>query len=161
MIKNAAFSSLYAAIAVGILYTATPFVPTTLLINPVSLEIEDDHLEFVRTVRIPILAKHQTEVTQGREIFPQCNASGSTLFERRPGFIPVEWHFPCVLEDGEYDVAVCVTATWFGLDMRPACLEAVWYVGEPVDLKLKVENLQRAVDSLSKEIIRQRLNRQQ
>ena len=146
-------SSLYAAAAVVILYVITPFLPTYLLIQPIDLEIEDGVMGYTRTVTVPTIAKHQTEVTQGRMIFPECNATGSTLFEVRDHLEPVEWKFPCTLPYGEYDVSVCVTASFWGIDMQPACLTEEWVVGpEPVELKEQLRMIQRQVEILQMEV---------
>ncbi len=143
-----------ASIAVLLLYVATPFLPTSLLIEPISLTMTDDSLEYVRKVRVPLTGKHQTEVTQGREIFPQCNAYGNAVFERRPNFEPVEWHLPCELPDGEYKVEVCVTAEWFGVDMLPACISSIWSVGKPIGLRDQVESIKQQLDLLQIEVQR-------
>ena len=137
------------AIAAVILYVGTPFLPTILLIQPVNLEIEDGLMKYTRTVTAPTFARHQTEVTMGRQIFPQCNASGHTLFEKRENLEPVEWVFPCTLPDGEYNVEVCVAASFWGLEMRPACISGEWYVGpKPLELREQLEILQKEVDAL-------------
>ena len=143
-----------AAIAVGLLYVVTPFMPTSLLIEPISLTMTDDNLQYVRKVRVQLTGKHQTEVTQGREIFPQCNAYGKAVFEKRPNLEPVEWHLPCDLPDGEYKVEVCVTAEWFGVDMLPACISSLWTVGKPLGLSGQVERLKQQLDLLQIEVQR-------
>jgi hypothetical protein len=152
MTKSIARSILYALVAVIFLVVATPFLPTSIFINPISLTVENGRLEYVRKVRFPMVAKHQTEVTQGREIFPECNASGRTLFERRLNLEPVEWRFPCTLPDGEYKVEVCATATFFALDMRPACLVSTWLVGNPPDLADQIKTIQKQLDALQSEV---------
>jgi len=149
------YSSVYAAVAVVVLWLITPFLPSSFLIQPVDLEIEDNHLEYTRTVTVETNADFTTEVTQGREVFEQCGASGSTFFEER-GLEPVVWHFPCELPDGEYEVSVCVSASWFGVPMRPACLTEEWVVGEPVDLEIQLDTIQKQVEGLAKEIMRSR-----
>ena len=149
------YSSVYAAVAVIVLWLITPFLPSSFLIQPVDLEIEDNHLEYTRTVTVETNADFTTEVTQGREVFEQCGASGSTFFEER-GLEPVVWHFPCELPAGEYEVAVCVSASWFGVPMRPTCLTEEWVVGEPADLKEQFDMIQRQIDGLAKEIMRSR-----
>ena len=141
-----------AMVAVLILYFSTPFLPTSPMIEPISLTIEDGSLKYVRKVRVPMVGKHQVEVTQGREVFSQCNSSGPTVFEKRPNFEPVEWRLPCTLPDGEYKVEVCAVAKWFGVDMIPACISSVWSVGDPHGLRDQVDRIKRQVDILQTEI---------
>jgi len=143
-----------ATIAVLLLYATAPLLPTSLLIEPISLTMTDDKLEYVRKVRFQVTGKHQTEVTHGREIFPQCNAYGNAVFEKRPNFEPVEWHLPCDLPDGQYTVEVCVTAEWFGVDMLPACISSLWVVGKPLGLRDQVESIKQQLDLLQIEVQR-------
>ena len=128
-------------IAVGILYAATPLIPTSWIIHAKDAQVEDGVLSFRRDVIFGIDGYYSTQVMRDNEILPQCGATGQTFFEER-GSLPVEWRIPCDMPDGNYSSRTCLQAVGvFGMLFKASCINAFWTIGGNLADRVEEQNM--------------------
>lgn len=141
--------------AVALLYLATPFLPTSLIIQVRDLTVTpEQEVYLTRTVTAPSDGFFTYEIMQGDKVLPECNRSGRTYYEQR-GLDPINYTLPCApLPEGDYEMRMCISAVGpFGIRLRPSCEDTNFTVGPDVEtrqmqLQEKIIMLEELVNEL-------------
>lgn len=137
------------AIAVGMILVAIPLLPTKALIQLHTLYVADGQITLGRTVTVPTDALMTYEVGNGHSALPHCNRSAVLHYEYRDG--PLTFPLICSPPEGEWTLRYCVAAQdWFGLRMRPSCIEANFVVGRTPEMRQEV--LEKKVEELMEKL---------
>lgn len=149
LLKRIFVSLGYALISIGVIYMMIPIIPTSLLIKPIDLEVQNSKaVIYTRSVLLPVEGSYIVEVERNQFILYQCNMSGKTWFEYRDGK-PVIFELPCdITKQGDYKVEICVRAIGpFNLKFKSSCVSQEFRVGS--DLSPVVD---KRIDQLEDQI---------
>lgn len=132
-----------------VLYVATPFLPTSLMIQIRDLSVTPDQMVYLtRTVTAPTEGHFSIEVMRdGDTLLPRCNRSGEAFYEER-GDTPINYKLNCApLPEGEYEMRMCISADGpFNTRLSPSCVAAPFTVG--LDKQSRLLQLQEQVNML-------------
>ena len=146
-------------VAMALSYTLIPFLPTTMLIQPVSLAVNNDGSDvalFTRTVSFPIEGDIVKEIVAENTPLPDCNLDATVWFEDR-GLEPLTLSLDCGLVDGvRHTLRLCISAAGpWGLHFKPACISTTFLYGVPpeqrvlegriIELESQVQGIERMV----------------
>ena len=145
-------SSLYALIAIGLIFLAAPFVPSSALIQLKSLTPTATTVTIVRTVTFPTNARMTYEIGNGSMTLPDCNRTAPNIHYERRGEKPLTLDLICTVPDGDWQMRYCVAARGiFGLELHPTCVTGYFTVGQSI--LQRQEYLEQQIFDLQKGII--------
>ena len=137
------------AIAIGMILVVAPLLPTKALIQLHTLYVADGQITLGRTVTVPTDALMTYEVGNGHSALPDCNRSAELHYEYRDG--PLTFPLICSPPEGEWLLRYCVSAHgWFGLRLRPSCIEANFLVGQTYEMRQEI--LEQQVEELMEKL---------
>ena len=133
--------ALSAVVAVGVLLVATPFIPSSVLIDLQEISVQDNQMTLTRKVRIPLDGSMTYEIGNGRAL-PECNRAAPHLhFERRTE--PLTFDLICEVPEGHWTIRYCVSVNtgWAGMTMAPTCIEREFQVGPTREERLEMQQM--------------------
>ena len=147
---------IYFTAAALVLALAVPLMPSSLLLKPQTIIVDDENIIFTRKMTMPVYAHWSVEFERLSPLPPirlvSCDQSGDAYFEVRDG-LPVTFSHGCDFNGeiaAEWELRMCWEVSVAMLDMRPVCKTKTFFphakdLGEQLD-SIKLE-LQRLKDS--------------
>ena len=125
----------------AILFLATPFIPSSVLIQLRTLEVQDGKAKLTRTVTIPTDAHMTYEIGRGSLALPECNRDAPLIhYERRS--TPISFDLICEPPEGDWTMRYCVAASgWLGITLAPSCIETDFTVGPTYIERLEMQQM--------------------
>ena len=131
--------ALSAIVAVAILLVATPFIPSSVLIQLRDLSVQDNQATLVRTVTVGSSAFMTYEI--GNDLaLNECNRASPRLHFESRGLEPLTFDLICEPPEGEWVMRYCVSAVgWLGIRLAPTCIEDKFQVGPTREDRLEMQ----------------------
>ncbi len=151
--RRVGYQVVMAALAAGLLYLATPFIPSSVLVQVKDMGLTENARTLVRTVTFDkTVAEYAWDITRGRGHI--CFDSGSAVYEQR-GEQELVFDLPetCDLSaPGDYLLTHCITSIGpFGTRLRATCKTAT-YSNYSAQLERQQRSLEEKVEALEIQI---------
>lgn len=124
---------IYFVLALVVIFISVPLLPSSLLLKPESISVEEENISFTRSVLFPVNAHWSLEFERMTPIPPirrvDCDQSGDAHFEVRYGR-PVIFAHNCTFDgqaDSEWELRMCWEVSVVMLNMRPVCKVKTFY----------------------------------
>jgi len=144
-----------AAVAAGLLYLATPFIPSSVLIQVKDMSLTENARTLVRTVNFDeTVAEYAWDITRGRGNI--CHGSGSAVYEQRgEQELVFDLLETCDLSvPGDYLLTHCITGIGpFGIRLRKSCKTAT-YSNYSAQIERQQRSLEEKIEALEMQIQR-------